>query len=225
MYGLRRGNYHSGRPPALKLRVAVSSARADALVVAAHRPTLRGHGRQARCDADASPLAPPQVPRTGGRPAVDISARLSGGLVRRRGEREAGRETLSRSTAAARTGSRWPNLRRSRRAWRGCISPARPARSRAANSRSKSSDGKKDAGRAAVTSAACPRHPLLAFSAADAGIASTLTLSGRWAFARDAASDQHLCRCRATMAIWRRSTLPEARPGPHTARPRRGQHR
>ncbi|MDQ6917703.1 MAG: translocation/assembly module TamB domain-containing protein, partial [Pseudomonadota bacterium] len=165
---------------ALKLRLAVSNARADALVVRAASAEMTGTvGRHdatltiAAGTADASSAA--------NAVAVDVTARLSGGW-----------------SGDASTGSWSGNIVAldSRGAYQ--LSLAQPATLEAGRAyvRLAGAVGTLEGGKFAIDElrweqgrwtshgnfSHLPTAPLLAFSAADARVASTLTLSGHWAF-------------------------------------------
>ena len=165
----------------LKLRVAVSSARADALIVRSASADVAGTlGRHdatltlaAGAGADAASAASA---------AVDISARLSGGW-----------------SGDASSGSWAGNIVAldSRGSYR--LSLAQPASLEAGMARVHLAGalGTLEGGRFALEElkweegrwssrgdfSRLPAAPLLAFSVADGRVASTLTISGRWAFA------------------------------------------
>jgi translocation and assembly module TamB len=161
----------------LKLRVAVSSARADALVVRSASADVAG--TLGRHDATLT-LAAGAADAAGA--AVDISARLSGGW-----------------SGDASSGSWSGNIVAldSRGTYR--LSLAQPASLEAGMARVHLAGalGTLEGGRFALEElkweegrwssrgdfSRLPAAPLLAFSVADARVASTLTLSGRWAFA------------------------------------------
>lgn len=167
----------------LKLRVAVSSARADALVVRSASADIAGtlgrHDATLTLAAGASGAA---GDATGASAAVDISARLSGGW-----------------SGDAASGSWSGNIVAldSRGAYR--LSLAQPASLEAGRTRVHLAGalGTLEGGKFAIEElkweerrwssrgefSRLPAAPLLAFSAADGRVASTLTLSGRWAFA------------------------------------------
>jgi translocation and assembly module TamB len=164
----------------LKLRVAVSSARADALVLRSASADIAG--TLGRHDATLALAAGAAGDATRADAAVDISARLSGGW-----------------SGDAANGSWSGNIVAldSRGAYR--LSLAQPASLEAGRARVHLAGalGTLEGGRFAIEElkweerrwssrgefSRLPAAPLLAFSAADARVASTLTLSGRWAFA------------------------------------------
>jgi translocation and assembly module TamB len=164
----------------LKLRVTVSSARADALVVRSASADIVG--TLGRHDATLALAAGAAGDATGASAAVDISARLSGGW-----------------SGDAVSGSWSGNIVAldSRGAYR--LSLAQPASLEAGRARVHlmGALGTLEGGRFAIEElkweerrwssrgefSRLPAAPLLAFSAADGRVASTLTLSGRWAFA------------------------------------------
>jgi translocation and assembly module TamB len=162
----------------LKLRVAVNSARADALVVRSASADVLG--TVGRHDATVTLAAGAAGDAAGA--AIDISARLSGGW-----------------SGDASSGSWSGNIVAldSRGAYR--LSLAQPALLEAGMARVHLAGalGTLEGGRFAIEElkweegrwssrgdfSRLPAAPLLAFSVADARVASTLTLSGRWAFA------------------------------------------
>ena len=162
----------------LSLRVAVSSARADAMVV--RSASADAAGTLGRHDATLTVAAGAAADAAGA--AVDISARLSGGWS---GDVSSGR--WSGNIVAL----------DSRGAYR--LSLAQPASLEAGMARVHLAGalGTLEGGRFALEElkweegrwssrgdfSRLPAAPLLAFSVADARVASTLTLSGRWAFA------------------------------------------
>jgi translocation and assembly module TamB len=164
----------------LKLRAAVSHARADALVV--RSATADVAGTVGRHDATVTLAAGATADATSAGAAVDISARLSGGWS---------------GDAASGSWSGKIVALDSRGAYR--LSLAQPATLEAGVARVHLAGalGTLEGGRFAIEElrweegrwssrgdfSRLPAAPLLAFSAADARVASTLTLSGRWAFA------------------------------------------
>jgi translocation and assembly module TamB len=164
----------------LKLRVAVSSARADALVVRSASADVAG--TLGRHDATLTLAAGAADAAGAAGAAVDISARLSGGW-----------------SGDASSGSWSGNIVAldSRGTYR--LSLAQPASLEAGMARVHLAGalGTLEGGRFALEElkweegrwssrgdfSRLPAAPLLAFSVADARVASTLTLSGRWAFA------------------------------------------
>ncbi|HXL83553.1 MAG TPA: translocation/assembly module TamB domain-containing protein [Casimicrobiaceae bacterium] len=165
----------------LKLRVAVSSARADALVVRSASADVAG--TLGRHDATLTLAAGAAADAAGAAgAAVDISARLSGGWS---GDSSSG--SWSGNIVAL----------DSRGTYR--LSLAQPASLEAGMARVHLAGalGTLEGGRFALEElkweegrwssrgdfSRLPAAPLLAFSVADARVASTLTLSGRWAFA------------------------------------------
>jgi translocation and assembly module TamB len=165
---------------ALKLHVAVSNARADALVVRSASADVAG--TVGRHDSTITLAAGSAGDATGEAAAVDISARLSGGWA-----------------GSAASGSWSGNITAldSRGAYR--LSLAQPATLEAGMSRVHLSGaaGTLEGGKFSIEElkweegrwssrgdfSRLPAAPVLAFSAIDQKIASTLTLSGRWAFA------------------------------------------
>jgi translocation and assembly module TamB len=165
---------------ALKLRVAVSSAHADGLVVRSASAEVAG--TVGKHDATVTLVAGTAGDATRAGAAVDISARLSGGWS---GDPASG--SWSGNIVAL----------DSRGAYR--LSLAQPATLEAGPARVHLAGalGTLEGGRFAIEElkweegrwssrgdfSRLPAAPLIAFSAADARVASTLTLSGRWAFA------------------------------------------
>ena len=164
----------------LKLRVAVSNARADALVVRSASAEIAG--TVGRHDATVTLAAGTAGVTTGGAAAVDISARLSGGW-----SGDATNGIWSGNIAAL----------DSRGAYR--LSLDMPASLEAGTSRVHlaRAAGTLEGGRFSIEElkweqgrwssrgdfSRLPVAPLLAFSAVDTRVASTLSMSGRWAFA------------------------------------------
>ena len=164
----------------LKLRVAVTRARADARVV--RSASVDVAGTIGRHDATVTVAAGAAGDATNPGAAVDISARLSGGWS---GDAASG--IWSGNIVAL----------DSRGAYR--LSLAQPAALEAGAARVHlaGAHGTLEGGKFAIEElkweegrwssrgdfSRLPAAPLLAFSAADARVASTLTLSGRWAFA------------------------------------------
>lgn len=164
----------------LKLRVVVSGARADAAVLRSASADIAG--TLGRHDATLALAAGAAGDATGASAAVDISARLSGGW-----------------SGDAASGSWSGNIFAldSRGAYR--LSLAQPASLEAGPARVHLAGalGTLEGGKFAIEElkweerrwssrgefSRLPAAPLLAFSAADGRIASTLTISGRWAFA------------------------------------------
>jgi len=164
----------------LKVRVAVSRARADALVV--RSASVDVAGTVGRHDATVTVAAGTAADATNSGAAIDFSARLSGGWS---GDALSG--SWSGSIAAL----------DSRGAYRLSLSQPATLELGAARVHLAGALGTLEGGKFAIEElkweegrwssrgdfSRLPAAPLLALSAADARIASTLTLSGRWAFA------------------------------------------
>jgi translocation and assembly module TamB len=170
---------------ALKLRVAVSDARADGLVLRNASAELAGtvgrHDATLTVTAGAAADAANPANATNATAAVDVTARLSGGW-----------------SGDASTGSWSGNIVAldSRGAYR--LSLAQPAKLEAGPARVHLAGalGTLEGGKFSIEElkweqgrwssrgdfSRVPAAPLIAFSAADTRVASTLTLSGRWAF-------------------------------------------
>ena len=167
----------------LKLHVESATRALDATVVRHASADVDGHARPTRCDRSRSPPTPPQM-QTAAASRDGYQCAALRRLVRRRDRTESGPATSLRSTAAARIGSRSPSRRRSRRAWRACISPR--ARGTLEGGTFAIEELKWEEGRLSSRGdfSHLPAAPLLALAAARIkDLASTLTLSGRWDFA------------------------------------------